>query len=87
MERVNGLTAEEYVAFVERLRVSPCTREAIEALYLETFGPSQSPRYPDEWYEDKDNRLGGSPTGHLRCLVSQGGKMVWVPNTDHRRVE
>lgn len=61
----------------------PCTREAIEdytrrrcsALGLP---PPNATHYPDEYYADKNNRLAGRPTGHLRCLVSQGGKMVWV---------
>jgi hypothetical protein len=82
----NGLTERQYQDFYLKLWNVPCERQAIDDLFLETFGPSQSPVYPDEWYADKDNRMAEHPTGWLSCLVSQGGKMVWEtppsPSTD-----
>jgi len=80
MTRINGLTENEYQEFYRRMRAAPYERKAIDALHNEFFGASQSPRYSDEWYADKDNRMAGTPTGHLRCLVSQM-KMIWVPAT------
>ena len=77
MKRINGLTEKEYHEFYWRMWNAPCERQAIDDLHNDFFGASQSPRYPDEWYADKDNRMAGTPTGHLRCLVSQM-KMVWV---------
>ena len=57
----------------------PCTREAIDAFLAKHCGPdTHGTRYPDEWYADKNNRVEGRPTGNLRCMVTQGGRMVWV---------
>ena len=58
---------------LELLAEAPCTREAIDAILTEPCPY----RYPDEWYADKDNRMRGHPTGHLR---KEGSKMVWVKN-------
>lgn len=63
----------------------PCTREAIDA-YLDAraaalgqpMAPRQ-PRYPDEWYADKNNRIANQPTGHVRFEnVGRGTVAVWV---------
>jgi hypothetical protein len=55
---------------------APCTREAIEAILTDSVS---APRYPDEWYADKDNRMAGHPTGYLS---KEGGLMVWVPRNE-----
>lgn len=60
------LTKEERRMFEMELKEAPCTRGAIEAVFTKFYGPSPHAPYPDEWYADKDNRLRGEPTGHLR---------------------
>lgn len=66
----------------------PCTREAING-YLDRRaealgqGPAPAmPRYPDEWYADKNNRLAHAATGHVRFEnVGRGAiRAVWVSN-------
>lgn len=62
----------------------PCTRSAIDN-YLNRRSDAlrqprapASPRYPDEWYADKNNRLSGEPTGWLRFEnVGRGIRVVW----------
>lgn len=76
-DKINGLTKTQYEDFNLEYAAAPCTRAAIEALYVKYFG-SPGAHYPDEYYADKNNRIAGNPTGHLRCLVTAGGKMVWV---------
>lgn len=79
----NGLTPAQYAEFFAEMAAAPCTREAIDALHRKHFPLAQySVRYPDEYYADKDNRMAGEPTGHMRCEgVSSGNiRMVWVPN-------
>jgi hypothetical protein len=88
VKKINGLTYLQYSDFYLDLWMAPCIREAVDAVNLKWFGTSGSTPYPDEYYADKDNRMLGVPTGHLRCLVSQGGKMVWVKHdTPKKRVE
>jgi len=74
----NGLTPEQYEAFHAEYADAPCTREAIEALQRRYFPTAHNAHYPDQYYADKNNRIAGEPTGHMRCLVTQGGRMVWV---------
>lgn len=52
---------------------APCTRESIDAILSES---TSAPRYPDEWYADKDNRMAGKPNGYLR---KEGSIMVLMP--------
>lgn len=72
------LDAADRSMFEKELREAPCTREAIDKIF-DRYYPEhrQSCRYPDEWYADKDSRLAGKDTGHLRHT---NGKMVWVPH-------
>lgn len=61
---------------------APCTREAIDHVLQEHRGITGGPRYPDEWYADKDNFYMGRPTGHPRY---EGGKVVWVQYQNPRK--
>jgi hypothetical protein len=74
-KKINGLTEAQFQQFQDEMRAAPCTREAIDALHVKYFGSAGSTHYPDEYYADKDNRMAGNDTGHLRF---EGGKMVWV---------
>lgn len=51
---------------------APNTKETVDAILTDS---RSGPLYPDEWYADKDNRMEGRATGHLRW---EGGRMVWV---------
>ena len=66
---------EIYTAFMKEYIEAPCTIEAIEAIYRKHYPNYNKTPYPNEWYADKDNRLNGCPTGHLRF---ESRKMVWV---------
>ena len=69
------MSDETYRAFMEEYVVAPYIREAIDAIYQKHYPNVNKTRYPDEWYEDKDNRLKGMPTGHLRY---ENKKMIWI---------
>lgn len=78
-EPIFGDGCEEYAAL-------PCTREAIDDYFnrradaLGQARPPAVPRYPDEWYADKDNRLRRKPKGSIRFEnVGRGIRVVWVP--------
>ncbi len=73
----------DYKKFMEEYEPAPCTREALDPI-LEKYSPgsTRGVPYPDEWYADKNNRLAGEPTGHIRY---QGDKIIWVPyNKDEK---
>lgn len=69
------MSDETYRAFMEEYVAAPCTREAIDAIYQKYYPNVNKTRYPDEWYKDKDNRLKGRHTGHLR---HENKKMIWI---------
>lgn len=68
------MSDETYTAFMKEYIEAPCTREAIDAIYKKYYPNVNKISYPDEWYEDKDNRVNGRSTGHLRY---QNRTMVW----------
>jgi hypothetical protein len=69
------MSDETYTAFMKEYIKAPSTREAIDAIYTKYYPNVNKTPYPDEWYEDKDNRVSGRPTGHLRY---ENRKMIWV---------
>lgn len=63
----------------------PCTREAIDQYLKKRWPTEHCPvRYPDEWYADKNNRIEGKPTGHIRIEGVRSGNMkaVWVSHLE-----
>lgn len=70
-------SAEHRSSFEREYAAAACTRADIDVVFGRYYPgiAATSGRYPDEWYADKNNRLKGEPTGHLR---HEAHHMVWV---------